>query len=156
MVHSPSRTLLVHLEVKTLKSSTSWMWSHAMPEILSTVQCSWHAHSHLKQFDIEEDALTLWIFLVRLHHYKGLACHFISLKLNYINDNQQHHVHNTDLLVVVSLLQLQSCINKKVLKVVEEMLYHCGQKVLCWLFWHVGVCPWTFSQKAFRKSGDIA
>lgn len=40
---------------ETLKTSTSWMWSHAMPEMLIQYKL------HLKRFDIQEDALTLWI-----------------------------------------------------------------------------------------------
>lgn len=76
-----------------------------------TVQCSWHLH--LKQFDIQEDALTLWIFSVLRPHYKGPACHFILLTLNYVNDNQLQLNHNAELLAIVSLQQVQTCLMRK-------------------------------------------
>lgn len=83
-----------------------------------TVQCSWHAHLHLKQFDIQKDALTLWIFSVLLPHYKGPACHFILLTLNYVNDDQLRHRTISHCVPATSA----NLPRQKVLKVVEEML----------------------------------
>lgn len=60
-----------------------------------TVQCSWHAHSHLKQSDIQEDALTLWISFSSSASadtlLQGTGMAFNLLTLNSVNDNQQQN-----------------------------------------------------------------